>query len=77
MVYTQQDKLVIGAIHKNAANDNNLYLFQHDANGGIDWQVEVDPQSGNLCSVDGLAVDMSGERSCSVFRNEHVYSCGF
>ena len=60
MVYTQQDKLVIGAIHKNAANDNNLYLFQYDANGGIDWQVEVDPQSGNLCSVDGLAVDMSG-----------------
>lgn len=60
MVYTQQDKLVLGAIHKNAANVNNLYLFQYDADGNVEWQTEVGPASGNNCTVSGLHVDATG-----------------
>lgn len=60
MVHTQQNKLVLGSIHKNAANVNNLYLFQYDADGNMEWQTEVGPASGNNCTVSGLNVDATG-----------------
>lgn len=61
MTYTQQDKLVLGSIHKNAANVNNLYLFQYDADGTLEWHTEVGPQSGNQCDAVGLHVDDAGK----------------
>lgn len=60
MKYTDQDKIAIAAVYKNADNVNNLHLFQYDSNGNLEWDLEVDPQSGNLVSAAGLEVDSSG-----------------
>jgi hypothetical protein len=60
MVYTGQDKLVLAGIHKNADNDNNLYLFQYDADGNVEWQTEVDVRPGNIVTTSGLYVDAAG-----------------
>ncbi len=60
MVVSEQGKLVIGAIHKNADNVNNLYLFQYDSNGNLEWQKEVVDQAGNTCFLYGFDVNEEG-----------------
>lgn len=60
MMVSKQGKLVIAAVHKNAENGNNLYLFQYDSNGNIEWQTEVIDQNGNTTNLCGLDVNDKG-----------------
>jgi hypothetical protein len=60
MVVSRQGKLVIGAIHKNANNKNNLYLFQYNSNGILEWQTEVVDQDGNTTDLSGFDVNDDG-----------------
>ncbi|MEZ4685398.1 MAG: hypothetical protein R3B47_04850 [Bacteroidia bacterium] len=61
MVYTAQGKLVIAAVHKKANSQNDLHLFQYANDGSLEWNKDVDNQSGNLVSFAEMKVASNGD----------------